>query len=187
LWNQLIIFFCLFNTAKEWKLPYYGSSKEVLGSNFDEIVNYLNDGAQYSTWKKSAYLQLAIYAQMANNFGFGFYKNVFDYYEDHRDLKAESENEKLDLWANITSTITGQNLMPIFDFWNLPVGNYMMQYLERFPCFLPDDFMVKSSATREKFILDKYPNCHRKSKYNEDFNPESHTKGHRRNFIKKVD
>nr|AQT19758.1 hypothetical protein Smed-FAM115A-like protein [Schmidtea mediterranea] len=177
--------FCLFNTAKEWKLPYYGSTKELLDGNYDEIKSYLDGGADLAVWKESAYLELAIYVQMANHFGFGFFNKAFKYYLNHPELKADSDEEKYDLWANVTSTITNQNLMPIFDLWNIPIGDEMRKYLSKFQCFLPDDFFLKSSRSREEFILKKYPDCHRKSTFYEDFNPESLTQGHRPNFIKK--
>ncbi|CAF4968104.1 unnamed protein product, partial [Rotaria socialis] len=77
---------------------------------------YIENGCNFDEWKDDPGIGLIIYAQLAREYGWETYKQVFRQYEQTQPY-LDSNQEKMDHWIEIFSRQVGYNLIPLFKFW----------------------------------------------------------------------
>ncbi|XP_078696217.1 TRPM8 channel-associated factor 1-like isoform X1 [Branchiostoma floridae x Branchiostoma belcheri] len=108
-----------------------------LRGQWKNIRQYLKKPS-YSAWKENPGVGLGVYAQLVHHFGWEPYKKVFREYE--RDENPPSDNQdKIDRWVVRLSKMVQQNLVPLFEFWSLPVTDSAKNEVSELPWFLPED------------------------------------------------
>ena len=64
---------------------------------------------------------------------------------------------RIDEWILRFSDAVGYNLVPLAEFWGIPVTDPTQQKLKPLKPFLPDDDMTQLCEKRVKTLLKKYP------------------------------
>jgi len=137
-----------------------------LKGHLTETEKFLKDGANFEHWKKSPFIALFVYAQLAHEFGWENYRNVFRRYEAMPEIgRPAIDQKKIDTWFSIFSETVGCNLAPLASFWNIPISSEAVAYLRTaFPVgFLPDDEVTRFAPHRVDDVLLKFPGTVRKS------------------------
>lgn len=122
------------------------------------FVEYIK-GGQFKDWKLNPFLALGCYAQLKNSFGWELYRQVFRRYNVLAILHEKrntniTDDGKIQLWIRETSKIAKMNLCPFFELWRIPVNKETKLQLERYPAFLPQDFLTDIvNETVNKIIL----------------------------------
>ncbi|CAF3443400.1 unnamed protein product [Rotaria socialis] len=89
---------------------------------------YIENGCNFDEWKDDPGIGLIIYAQLAREYGWETYKQVFRQYEQTQPY-LDSNQEKMDHWIEIFSRQVGYNLIPLFKFWGFPVSKSTVEVL----------------------------------------------------------
>ena len=112
-----------------------------LTDQIDRTKEYINNGSDFNEWKDNPGVALFIYAQLAREYGWESYKEVFRKYEETKpDL--DSDEDKMDYWAKTFSQQVGQNLVPLFKFWGFPISQSTIDELADYPIpEIADDFI----------------------------------------------
>jgi hypothetical protein len=93
---------------------------------------YIKKGSNFDDWKESAGVALFIYAQLAREYGWGSYKDVFRKYEKTKPSLG-SDQDKMDHWIITFSRQVEQNLVPLFKFWGFPISKSTIDDLNKLP------------------------------------------------------
>ena len=123
-----------------------------LRNELNDIKKYLNDNADFSKWKQSPGVALAIYTQLVHHFGWESYKKVFRVYEE-TDQRLDTNRDKIDAWVNHFSEVVGHNLCPLFDFWGISVTERCRSRLNQLSLFFPHDEFTAMAPIRAKHFF----------------------------------
>lgn len=142
--------------------PFYENFYKFNSTNSQaHIKKYLN-APSFTSWKKDPFLALAIYAQLADSFGFALYKKAFRRYITER-IRPRNDHEEIQTWITVTSEAAGYNLVPIFEFWGYPIDATTKNKVKDLPAYLPDDMITKLVPSRVIAIVGKYAGITRKA------------------------
>jgi hypothetical protein len=147
----------LMNRDLIFHLPTYESNMEAWNNErMQEISQHIRNGAPYSKWSSDAWLALAFYDELGKHFGWGIISQwMHTYTQTMKDKKPEKDQDVIDEWADRMITITEMNLMPLYDFWNIPVSPYVVNKASKYPCFLPLDWMTSLNNKSRFNVIDK--------------------------------
>lgn len=99
-----------------------------LNGHLDNAKNYISNGSKFDEWKEKPGVALFIYTQLAREYGWDSYKEVFRKYAE-LNPKLETDEDKIDYWIEIFSRQVKQNLIPLFKFWGFPVSQSTIEKL----------------------------------------------------------
>lgn len=89
---------------------------------------YLEDGADFSKWKRSPGIALVSYAQLQREFGWAPFTEVFAEYEAMQSKQRPSDNQaKMDEWVQRMSVATDKDLRPFYQMWGMPLSKSILQ------------------------------------------------------------
>ncbi|CAF0735671.1 unnamed protein product [Adineta ricciae] len=112
-----------------------------LQDQIDRTREYINNGSDFNEWKDNPGVALFIYAQLAREYGWESYKEVFRKYEETKP-NLDSDEDKMDYWVKMFSQQVGQNLVPLFKFWGFPISQSTIDELTDYPIpEIADDFI----------------------------------------------
>ena len=85
------------------------------------LTSYVNGGASFSDW--SVWVALETYLQLQEAFGWDFYTDVFtDYRALQPGQRPNTDQERIDTWAEMTSQRAGVDLGPFYTAWGFPLS-----------------------------------------------------------------
>lgn len=99
-----------------------------LKDQVNDATTYITNGSKFDEWKQKPGIALFIYAQLAREYGWENYKEIFRKYEQ-LDPKLKTNEEKIDYWIEIFSHQVEKNLIPLFKFWGFPISKTIMEKL----------------------------------------------------------
>ena len=128
-----------------------------LQGNVPAGQNYLKNGAKFEEWQRSAGVALLIYAQLARDFGWKAYQEVFKQYRklEHPE-KPRGLQEQINQWISRFSNVVGSNLCPVFELWGFPISPKIQESLSHLPGHLPTDEMTSAVPERISKIMERY-------------------------------
>ena len=132
---------------KPWLHPWF--------EGFDCARKYFQSGPTYEAWKSQPRLALYMYAQLARDFSWESFKTVFLIYNHMpEDEKPSDDIEKLSKWIVVFSQAVNHNLCPFYEFWGLPVEDYMKKMVEHLTPYQPiDEITTEIAVKRSREIL----------------------------------
>lgn len=128
---------------------------EWKSQQISEARTYLQNGAQFTEWKKMPLLALTIYIQLVREFGWDSYKAVFRHYENTKP-NLLNDQQKMDYWITTFSQHVKKNLVPLFKFWGFPVSSSTMNILAILtPAVISDEIIQIDPARYKSYIPSK--------------------------------
>jgi len=122
------------------------------------ISPHINRGAPYDKWSSDPWIALAIYDQFAKHFGWGTLSQwMRTYTQSMKTQRPTTDAEVIDQWADRMINVTAMDLMPLYDFWNIPVSTSIRTKAKQYPCFLPLDWLTSlNKKSRYTLIANQY-------------------------------
>ena len=159
----MALFFSFRDTYHEKFKP-----RQTLSFEFHlSTIYYFQTGAKYETWCIDPGIALAVFAQLAHDFGWNAYKSVFRIYNTlPTDKHPKTRGEKRDMWIVTFSDTVKRNLCPVYEFWGWPIRNDVLESARHYPFYLPDDETTNSYAKEKADSISH--------KYNYPLNPVEH-------------
>ncbi|CAF1043285.1 unnamed protein product [Didymodactylos carnosus] len=118
-----------------------------LKDQLSKTTQYLKDGSNFDQWKQSPGVALFIYAQLAREFGWDAYKQVFRIYEKAPPT-LNNDQEKIDHWIVTFSQTVDCNLCPLFKFWGFPISSSTKDSLSSLPVRNINDELIEIAPNR---------------------------------------
>ncbi|CAF3004510.1 unnamed protein product [Rotaria sp. Silwood2] len=103
-----------------------------LKDQMSSTKTYIEKGSNFNEWKEKPGVALFIYAQLAREYGWQSYKDVFRKYEQIQPT-LNSDQEKMDYWITTFSRQVDHNLAPLFKFWGFPISKSTIDDLKKLP------------------------------------------------------
>ncbi|MCO4747524.1 MAG: M60 family metallopeptidase [Proteobacteria bacterium] len=101
------------------------------------IDAYVNGGRNFSDW--SVWTALETYLQLEEAFGWDLYANVFAAYRLIPDGQLPTtDQERIDLWAEMTSAEAGVDLGPFYIAWGFPLSQATLDDMALRPAWTAD-------------------------------------------------
>ena len=124
---------------------------------FTRAKKVFDEGIDFQKWKHPG-IGILIYAQLARDFGWDSYRNVFKAYESlPTNEKPQTDDEKIDQWIIRFSKEVQHNLCPMFEFWGFTIRDNVTQKIGNLPAYLHSDETTNDMAPeRAQMIRDKY-------------------------------
>ena len=102
-----------------------------------EMDRYLGK-PDFAVWKQEPFLALTMYAQLALEFGWDAFRDVFAEYRALPDAeRPKTDAEKRDQWMVRFSRRAGKDLGPFFETWGVPVSAAARAAVADLPDWLP--------------------------------------------------
>lgn len=124
-------------------------SKEVVQKT---ISKYLHNDPSFEKWGKDAFLELCMYIELIDHFG---WQCIDDTYTKYRAMPEaqypQSQEDKRDLWFLTICGTTKTNLTRFFDTWKVPVSDKAKAQVTAYPTWLPDE--LKETETVKTPVL----------------------------------
>ena len=106
-----------------------------------DLKKYLDDGANFETWKAKPFLALNMTVQIRNEFGWEpIWRAINEYTKASADELPKSDLEKRDQWMVRLSRNCGRNLAPFFEKWGVPTSQEARDSLADLPTWISDEF-----------------------------------------------
>ena len=115
-----------------------------LQGQIPEAESYLKNGATFAEWQNQPGVALFIYAQLARDFGWLAYREVFMMYNNLQDTeRPEGFQDQVDQWISRFSRVVEHNLCPLFEFWGFPISTSIKNSLSHLPVHFPKDEIMR--------------------------------------------
>jgi len=121
----------------------------------EKVDDYIKAGAMFREWKTSAGIALYIYAQLARDFGWRPYKELFALYDKlPEDDLPRSDEDSMHQWIVRFSKQVGRNLVPLFMFWGFPIQDRTCDQVATLPFHMPEDEVTQAHPNRVELVLE---------------------------------
>ena len=98
------------------------------------MQDYLANGANIDDW--SVWVALETYLQLQEAFGWEFYTEIFTRYRAlSESQRPDTDAERFDRWAQLSSEISGVNLVPFYQAWGWTLSQSVIDELSSLPAW----------------------------------------------------